>query len=327
MEKTSYIICDVYEDAIRKILKEKHSDCEIYSESSLPDEYIHSIPLPFIPWDWKRDSDFYLCSERPVSELKDLIGDVWQTVPLKRMDIGFFLSTESDVLKSFPLFRLPKRRWGWVRLSGSTTEEETEGFLSSLLDYNRNKYSRPLAYYCLSDHDQAVRKCLGLLTEMMKIRHIVIRGGIRFLDYTHGFYPFGYTAEITPGCCGGLEDWYPNAYSMRVFRSSPWMGHDPNVSFAHVNGHCIISTDRLGHPESVVLSGDEGTDEQDAFGEKIGTICYPEAEFDRLLMGLKTDFDAFVNGPLTAVIRRLDPEKAGEFLEAFRYCFVRKEDL
>lgn len=100
------------------------------------------------------------------------------------------------------------------------------------------------------------------------------------------------------GCCCGTEMAMGILYGMLHYHS-PWMGHDPwtTVSF---NGEVVVICDD---------------------NYKWAEVTYSKEEFRQYVKEAAEGYVNFVEGVMTDRIKALCPQKADEFMEAFKYSF------
>lgn len=219
---------------------------------------------------------------------------------------------------SSPLSQEEKKKRGWyVDLTGDASPEDVDCILREMME---RLYMTQWEQTGECSKEEFFREII----HRMRNRDLALSGGLRFVDGD---------VRINPGCCCGIEIWVGIAGSL-LERYSPWMGHDPNVSFREEKGVCYISTVDLTQyftsrkdKRGKVVRGRKGRRQRIPIpapkiediiqDEKNQVIAYEPEEFDRLLAKLNMEFLAFVRGPLYRRIFELAPEYAEDFCSAF----------
>ena len=150
--------------------------------------------------------------------------------------------------------------------------------------------------------DFTTESTLEALIEAMFAGQAYIPGGLHFTGDDG--------AEIYPGCCCGIEDWQ-DIKSRLIQGQSPWMGHDPYPTLKVNEGVWLITTDSELDP----------LPEDYTYEEYYTNIPFTEEEFKKKLVWLDVEFYDFANGPLSAYLKKHQPEHAEKFCQAFRAHF------
>lgn len=221
-----------------------------------------------------------------------------------------------DTLDKADVAWLPERgtetgyEWKYkVDLSGSTTMHEVDALLRALIGYNnRIGCNKPRL-----DAEAGKDALLEQLYHRMDRRELILRGGIHFE---------GDGEHIYTGCCCGLETWVDICRKLEN-HSSPWMGHDPDVSFLEDDGICYIADVNLvSSPVRRQRRAMEQVWIKDALkDESVSIISWQPEEFHSLLDRLYKDFDEFLEGPLQKRMEQLTDGWARQFVRAFARCF------
>lgn len=315
MEIKTYSFLDTYEEMVCSLLEKENVPYKLFTWFDMPEtDEVCS---------WKCQGTWPIWSETcdvecslPEARFQEIVDEASKSVPLKKIEVGYYRcvyrmgeSTPEWIPKPTRVFS------GWQSLNGKTDEEKVDCFLLSLLAYNQSRFERLhkglKLNWALTDKDMIIPEMIALMDK----GHIVLGGGLAFHNRTAGLYM---ADPITPGCCGGLEDWHENVLEMKNKRISPWMGHDPYVSLVVFDGDPVIT--KGDYPESEYSA--------DPFIESTTSewIRFRPDEFDEQLGNVETEFEEFMNGPLKKRIEILFPEYAGDFMSSFRYCFDRVDD-
>jgi hypothetical protein len=90
--------------------------------------------------------------------------------------------------------------WSWLPLDGDRTGGEVAFFVAAVAGGET-------------------------LDELLVSEDRIVHGGLRVHDTVTG-------ATVSPGCCGGLEDWR-TWLDLLTGGTDPWLGHDPTPNFEH----------------------------------------------------------------------------------------------
>lgn len=214
---------------------------------------------------------------------------------------------------------LPKKQEGGgeekycIDLNGYASRDEVDTLLRVLASYNDSYL------------DTGAKKDVFLrqMHRGLDRRDLTLPGGIRFE---------GDGCRIYPGCCCGVEQWVYIFGELKEHQS-PWMGHNPDVSFLEKDGVCYIADTGLRRRSfGRVIRGQYGVrgkvGVEDAIcDKKIRIIGWPEQEFEALLNRLDGEFEDFLNGPLQERMEQLAGEWARQFVRAFARCFRRHNNI
>lgn len=200
-----------------------------------------------------------------------------------------------------------------IDMAGDTPPDDVDTLLRVLIAYNSS-------YRLDSEAEKDV--LLEQMCRQMDRRRLTLPGGIRFADNKQ---------QIYPGCCSGVEEWMKTAQELEK-HDSPWMGHDPDVSFLEKDSLCYIADVKLTrHPTVKPAKKRYGGSERVWIGdalrdENIKVITWKLEEFHSQLDKLDRDFKEFVEGPLRERMGQLSKTWAGNFARAFARNFRYNEN-
>ena len=201
---------------------------------------------------------------------------------------------------------------GYVDLTGNTDKEGTDQVIKELMSHS-DYADKGWEEACLIDKKSMIRRIIYVLDN----KDIVLEGGLHFE---------GDGISIYPGCCCGTEQWVDIVTGLSE-RQSPWMGHDPDVSFRMEKGICYIANRRLnshtialheeGRKKRKMIQPGAVKVEDALLDDRIKIIGYPKKEFDILLNKLERELREFAYGPLCQRVEELVPECGERFAAAF----------
>ena len=350
MERTAYSFLNTYGEMVCRLLEKESVPYKRYECFDMPDTdevFIRECQGSWPEWS---EMCFIECN-LPETRFQEIVDEASERVPLKTIEAGYYncgYRMEGETPEWIP--RHTKIFSGWQSLNGRTEEKEVDCFLLSLLSYNQSRFEELhkglRLNWALTDKDKIIPEMIKLMNK----RHFVLGGGLAFYNRTAGLTM---TDPITPGCCGGLEDWHGNVLGMKNERISPWMGHDPYVSLTVIDGDPVICTGDYYDSTDIYFSGDDSDDgveggflidesgsnrkseleetvrSADPFVESTSSdwIRFRSDEFDEQLKNVETEFEEFMNGPLKKRIEALFPEYTADFMSSFRYCFDRVDAI
>lgn len=218
------------------------------------------------------------------------------------------------------LTRTERRIRGSIDLSKDSPQYKINQMFRTLIAYNPWDDEDKDGVDANADKDVIIQQ----MCSEMEQRKMTLPGGIHFEgDGKHVFC----------GCCSGTEMWFEMVKELKNYES-PWMGHDPNVSFREVDGICYIADVNLSDEGSEMwVSTEEGPRyihqkfeiKEVVQSDQWEIIAYQPEEFHACLDKLDGEFADFVAGPLKKCMEEIAPEYAERFCEAFVICF-RRED-